>query len=40
MQIVSIRDNLHKMPNPVFWEKLEKYFELLSAEIFTQSVKR
>ena len=33
MQIVSLRDNLHEMSNPVFWEK---YFKMSSAENFTQ----
>ena len=37
MQIVSWGDNLHEMSNPVFWEKQEKYFKMLSAENFTQS---
>ena len=36
MQIVSIGDNLHEMPNPVF---LEKYFNISSAENFSQSAK-
>ena len=40
MQIVSWGDNLHEMSNPVFWEKQEKYFKMLSAENFTQSAKR
>ena len=39
MQIVSIGDNLHEMSNLVFWEKLEKYFKMSSAENFTQSAK-
>ena len=30
---LSIRDNLHEMPNPVFWEKQEKYNQLLSTEL-------
>ena len=38
MQIVSIGDNLHVMPKPLFREKLEKYSKM-SAEIFTQSAK-
>ena len=38
MQIVSIGDNLHEKPNPVSWEKFEKYFKMPSAENFTQSV--
>ena len=37
MQIVSIGDNLHKVSNPFFWEKIrKKYFKMLSAENFTQ----
>ena len=36
MQIVSNGDNLHDMSKPVFWEK---YFKMLTAEIFTQSAK-
>ena len=36
MQIVSTGDTLHEMSNPVFWEKQEKYFKMLSSEIFTQ----
>ena len=39
MQIVSNGDNLHEMSNPIFREKQEKYFKLVSAENFTQSVK-
>ena len=27
MQIVSIGDNLHEMPNPVYWENIETIFE-------------
>ena len=37
MQIVSSGDNLHEMPNPVFWEKVEKYFKISSAEIWIQN---
>ena len=40
MQIVSLGDNLHEMSYPVFWQKLEKYFNKSSAENFTQSAKR
>ena len=36
LQIVSTGDNLHEMSKPVF---LEKYFEMLFVEIFTQSAK-
>ena len=37
--IVSIGDNSYEIKT-VFWEKQEKYFRMLSAEIFTQSAKR
>ena len=37
MQIVSIADNLHEMPNSVTGEKLETYFNMSSAEIFIKS---
>ena len=40
MQIVSIWDNLHEMPNPVSWEKSEIYLQMSSAEIFPQSAMR
>ena len=40
MQIVSSGDNLHEMPKPAFWEKLEKYFNMSSAENFTQGPKK
>ena len=36
MQIVYLGDNLHEISKPIFWEK---YFRLLSAEIFTQHAK-
>ena len=39
MQSVSLGDNLHEMSKPTFWEKEEKYFKMLSAEIFTQHAK-
>ena len=29
-------DNLYEMSNPIFWEKSEKYFNMLFAEIFTK----
>ena len=38
MQIVFIGDSL-RVSNPVSWEKLEKYFKMLSAENFTQCAK-
>ena len=37
MQIVS---TLHEMVNPMFWENKKKYFNMSSAENFTQSAKR
>ena len=40
MQIVSSGDNLHnlhEMSNFVFWEKIKKMFQMLSAENFTES---
>ena len=40
MQIVSSGDNLHEMSDPVFWENKKKYFNMLSAEIFTQHAQR
>ena len=36
MQIDSIEVSLHKMFYPICWEKYEKYYKMLSAEIFTQ----
>ena len=33
-------DNFHEMPYPIFWEKLENYFKVSSAEFFTQHAKR
>ena len=36
MQIVSIGDNLNEMSKSVFWEK---YYNMLSAENFTQSAR-
>ena len=36
MQIVCFVDNLTEMSKPVFWENLENYFKMLSAEFFTQ----
>ena len=39
MQIVSL-DNLHKMSKSIFWERMEKkYFEMSSADCFTQHAK-
>ena len=28
MQIVSIGDNLNKVPKPIFWKKYETYFNM------------
>ena len=39
MQIVSNGGNLRELSKPVFWES-EKYFNMWSAENFTQSAKR
>ena len=39
MQIFSIGENLHEKTKLVFWEKYEKYFKMVSAEIFTKSAK-
>ena len=36
MQIVSYGENLHEMSNHFFWvKKKEKYFKMLSAEMFS-----
>ena len=40
MQIVSDRDNLHEMSNPVFSDKYEIYLKMSTAENFTQRAKR
>ena len=37
MQIVSTGDNLHEMSKHVFKENKKKYFNMMSAENFTQS---
>ena len=34
--IISIGDNLHEMPYPVFWEKSKKITTLSSAELASQ----
>ena len=39
VQIVSSGDNLHEVPNPIFLGKIRKYFEMSSADIFTQHAK-
>ena len=39
MQIVSLGDNLHEMSNPVFWEKVRKIFQDISAEFAQRVVK-
>ena len=38
MQIVSNGDNLHEMPNPVFWEKIRKNIISLSSTELAQTV--
>ena len=38
-QIVSLGDNLHGVLKPIFREKEEKYFKMLSVDIFTQHAK-
>ena len=35
MQNISLGDNLHEESMPIFWKKQEKYFKVLSAEMFT-----
>ena len=39
MQIVSIRDNLHEVSKPVFWNSKKNISKLSSADFFTQSAK-
>ena len=39
MQIVSIGDNLQEMSKPVFWEKLEKYHQVVVCWISPDSCK-
>ena len=39
MKIVSFRDNLHEVSNPISLLKKEKYFKMSPAEIFTQHIK-
>ena len=39
MPVVSIRDNLHDMSDPVSREKEENYFSMSSAEYFTRHAK-
>ena len=31
---LSLGDSLHEMSNPVFWNKSEKYFKMLSVDFF------
>ena len=40
MQIVSSGDNLHEMPNPIFWDDTKKIINMSSADIFTEHAKR
>ena len=39
MQIISNGDNLHEMPDPVFWKKNTKNFHQASAEFANRVVK-
>ena len=39
MQIVSLRDNLHEMSKPIFWENKKNIMSLLSAELDQRVVK-
>ena len=39
MQTVSVLGNLHEMLNPSFVEIYEKYFKMVSAEIYTKHAK-
>ena len=36
MQIVPLVENLQEMSNPIFWGKVTKIFQMLSAENFTR----
>ena len=36
MQIFSLGDSFHEQVKPNIWEKLENYFQMPSAEIFTK----
>ena len=38
MQIVSIRDNMHEMSNPIFWEKVREHIINLSSAELAQRV--
>ena len=39
MQVVSPGDNLHELSKRILWENKKKYFEMSSAEAFTQHAK-
>ena len=39
MQIVSFGDNLHEMPDHIFWENKKKRYKMLFAKNFTQHAK-
>ena len=34
MQVVSLGNNLHEIPNPAFWENQENNFKVSSADFF------
>ena len=33
MQSISIANNLHKISNPIFWGKFNKYHQFIAAEL-------
>ena len=33
MQSISIANNLHKISNPIFWGKFNKYHQFIAAEV-------
>ena len=39
MQIVSNGDSLHEMSNPIFWEKIRKYYQFVVCWICAESGK-
>ena len=40
MQIASLGGTLHEISDSVLWEKLEKYFKVLSAAIYVSTGQR
>ena len=38
MQIVSLGDNLHEMPKPIFWEKMRNIISLSLAELAKRAI--